>query len=231
MIKKIVSNDIIDMNVYLIIDENKCFIVDPGGNYSEIEKTIKELNLEVLGILLTHAHVDHTYLIGKFNCPIYIHEKSISSYLILMSSLIPTPVAYNISIINLSLEPTLSLYDSFGFDMPFNYLKLDIKKIKDNDIIKLNDKEIKVIHTPGHTKGSVCYLIDNKLFSGDTLFKESCGRCDLPSGSEVDMAKSLIKLIDNLDEFIKVYPGHYETTTIKHEKEFNAPYKYYKKVA
>ncbi|MBP5445711.1 MAG: MBL fold metallo-hydrolase [Acholeplasmatales bacterium] len=209
MIKKIVSNDIIDMNVYLIIDENKCFIVDPGGNYSEIEKTIKELNLEVLGILLTHAHVDHTYLIGKFNCPIYIHEKEVE---ILKYS-------------------NLSLYDSFGFDMPFNYLKLDIKKIKDNDIIKLNDKEIKVIHTPGHTKGSVCYLIDNKLFSGDTLFKESCGRCDLPSGSEVDMAKSLIKLIDNLDEFIKVYPGHDETTTIKHEKEFNAPYKYYKKVA
>ena len=209
MIKKIVSNDIIDMNVYLIIDENKCFIVDPGGNYSEIEKTIKELNLEVLGILLTHAHVDHTYLIGKFTCPIYIHEKEVE---ILKYS-------------------NLSLYDSFGFDMPFNYLKLDIKKIKDNDIIKLNDKEIKVIHTPGHTKGSVCYLIDNKLFSGDTLFKESCGRCDLPSGSEVDMAKSLIKLIDNLDEFIKVYPGHDETTTIKHEKEFNAPYKYYKKVA
>lgn len=208
MIKRIVSNDIINMNCYLIIDENKCFIVDPGGNYSEIEKTIKELDLEVLGILLTHAHVDHTYLIGKFNVPIYMHEKEVE---ILKYS-------------------NLSLYDSFSLDMPFNYLKLDIKKLKNNDIIKLNEKEIKVLHTPGHTKGSVCYLIDNKLFSGDTLFKESCGRCDLPSGSEIDMAKSLLYLIDNLDENVKVYPGHDDATTIKHEKEYNTMYRYYKKM-
>ena len=208
MIKKIVSNDIINMNVYLIIDENKCFIVDPGGNYDGIEKTIKELDLEVLGILLTHAHVDHTYLIGKFNVPIYLHEKEVE---ILKYS-------------------NLSLYDSFSLDMPFNYLKLDLRKVKNNDEIKLNDKVIKVIHTPGHTKGSVCYLYENKLFSGDTLFKESCGRCDLPSGSEIDMAKSLVYLIDNLDENIKVYPGHDEATTIKYEKENNSPYKYYKKV-
>ena len=209
MIKKIVSTDIIDMNVYLIIDDNKCFIVDPGGNYSEIEKVIKDLNLEVLGILLTHAHVDHTYLIGKFNCPIYLHEKEVE---ILKYS-------------------NLSLYDSFSLDMPFNYLKLDLRKVKNNDEILLNDKIIKVIHTPGHTKGSVCYLYENKLFSGDTLFKESCGRCDLPTGSEVDMAKSLVYLIDNLDDSVKVYPGHDDSSTIKHEKEFNAPYKYYKKVS
>lgn len=208
MIKKIISDDIINMNIYLIIDENKCFIVDPGGNYEAIEKTIKELELEVLGILLTHAHVDHTYLIGKFNVPIYLHEKEVE---ILKYS-------------------NLSLYDSFSLDMPFNYLKLDLRKVKNNDEIKLNDKVIKVIHTPGHTKGSVCYLFENKLFSGDTLFKESCGRCDLPSGSEIDMAKSLVYLIDNLDENIKVYPGHDEATTIKYEKENNGPYKYYKKV-
>ena len=207
MIKKIISNDIINMNVYLIIDENKCFIVDPGGNYSEIDKTIKELDLEVLGILLTHAHVDHTYLIGKFNCPIYLHDKEVEV------------LRYS----------NISLYDSFSLDMPFNYKDLNIIKVKNGDIIKLNDKEIKVIHTPGHTKGSVCYLYDNnKLFSGDTLFRESCGRCDLPTGSEIDMAKSLVALIDNLDEATKVYPGHDEASTIKHEKEFNYQYKYYK---
>ena len=92
MIKKIVSDDIINMNTYLIIDENKAFIVDPGGNYDELIKTIKEDNLEVLGILLTHAHVDHTFLIGKFDCPIYLHEKEVE---ILKYS-------------------NLSLYDSFG---------------------------------------------------------------------------------------------------------------------
>ncbi len=208
MIKKIISDDIINMNVYLIINENKCFIVDPGGNYSEIEKTIKELNLEVLGILLTHAHVDHTFLIGKFNTPIYIHEKEVEV------------LRYS----------SLSLYDSFSLDMPFSFKDLNIIKVKNDDIIKLNDLEIKVSHTPGHTKGSVCYLCNNKLFSGDTLFKESCGRCDLPTGSEIDMAKSLVYLIDNLDESTKVYPGHDESTTIKHEKEYNYQYKYYKNI-
>ncbi len=208
MIKRIISNDIINMNVYLIIDENNAFIVDPGGNYAEIEKCINELNLTILGVLLTHAHVDHTYLIDKFNYPIYLHEKEVEV------------LRYS----------NISLYDSFSLDMPFNYKDLNIIKVTDNDIIKLNDKEIKVIHTPGHTKGSVCYLYENKLFSGDTLFKESCGRCDLPTGSEIDMAKSLVKLIDNLDESIKVYPGHDDTSTIKHEKEFNTMYKYYKKL-
>ena len=208
MIKKIESNDIINMNVYLIIDENKAFIVDPGGNYDELIKTIKDDNLEVIGILLTHAHVDHTFLIGKFSCPIYLHEKEVDV------------LRYS----------NISLYDSFSLDMPFVFKELNIIKVKDNDIIKLNDKEIKVIHTPGHTKGSVCYLYDNKLFSGDTLFKESCGRCDLPTGSEIDMAKSLVKLIDNLDESVKVYPGHDDTSTIKHEKEFNTMYKYYKRM-
>ena len=208
MIKKIISNDIINMNVYLIINENKCFVVDPGGNYSEIEKTIKELNLEVLGILLTHAHMDHTFLIGKFNCPIYIHEKEVEV------------LRYS----------SLSLYDSFSLDMPFSFKDLNIIKVKNDDIIKLNDLEIKVIHTPGHTKGSVCYLCNNKLFSGDTLFKESCGRCDLPTGSEIDMANSLVYLIDNLDEATKVYPGHDEFSTIKHEKEYNYQYKYYKNI-
>ena len=208
MIKKIVSNDIINMNSYLIIDENSAFIVDPGGNYEEIEKTINELNLTIIGVLLTHAHVDHTFLIGKFNCPIYLHEKEVE-------------------ILRFS---NLSLYDSFGLDMPFNYKDLDIHKVKDGDIIKLNEKEIKVIHTPGHTKGSVCYLVDNKLFSGDTLFKLSCGRCDLPTGSEIDMAKSLVKLIDNLSDDVKVYPGHDETSTIGFERLNNFQYKYYKKM-
>lgn len=208
MIKKIVSNDIINMNCYLIIDENSCFIVDPGGNYIELEKEINKGNLNVLGILLTHAHVDHTYLIGKYNCPIYLHEKEVE---ILRYS-------------------NLSLYDSFSLDMPFSVKNLDIKKLKDNDEIMLNDKVIKVIHTPGHTKGSVCYLYDNKLFSGDTLFKESCGRCDLPTGSETDMARSLIKLIDNLDDSVKVYPGHDEISTIGYEKIHNYQYLYYKKM-
>ena len=84
--------------------------------------------------------------------------------------------------------------------------------------LKVGSVPIKVIHTPGHTKGSVCYLIGNKLFSGDTLFYESYGRTDFPSGSEKEMMESL-KSLFKLDENIEVYTGHGPKTTIAHEKQ------------
>jgi len=79
----------------------------------------------------------------------------------------------------------------------------------------------KVIHTPGHSSGSVCFLIDNILFSGDTLFCDSVGRTDLPGGSYKEIEKSIKEKIFSLDENIIVYPGHGPATTLKHEKNYN----------
>ena len=76
-----------------------------------------------------------------------------------------------------------------------------------------------VIHTPGHTAGSVCYLIENELFSGDTMFFETFGRCDLPTSDKNAMLLSLKKLC-GLDENVRVYPGHGAETTVKHEKDY-----------
>lgn len=111
-------------------------------------------------------------------------------------------------------EETLKDYDH----------EFKVRRIKDNDIIELGKLKIKVIHTPGHTKGSVCYLVENKLITGDTLFVEAIGRTDLPESNEEDMRTSLVKL-SMMDENIEVYPGHdygsKEYSKIGYEKKNN----------
>ena len=93
--------------------------------------------------------------------------------------------------------------------------------INDNDILKFGNTEIKVIHTPGHTEGCVCYLIDGQLFSGDTLFRDSVGRCDLPGGNFSKLSDSIKNILFKLDDNMVVYPGHGPETTIGYEKKYN----------
>ena len=93
--------------------------------------------------------------------------------------------------------------------------------VKDDDILKLGNKEIKVIHTPGHTPGGVCYLVEDMLFSGDTVFRESVGRCDLDGGDFVQIVDSIKTKIFTLPENITIYPGHGKQTTVGWEKVHN----------
>ena len=95
------------------------------------------------------------------------------------------------------------------------------KFINDNDIIKLGETEIKVIHTPGHTQGGVCFYTNGVLFSGDTIFKESVGRCDLPGGNFEQIVESIEQKIFTLPEETIIYPGHGKSTNIAWEKEHN----------
>ena len=95
------------------------------------------------------------------------------------------------------------------------------KFVKDGDIITVGDMQIKVINTPGHTEGGVCYLIEDKLFSGDTLFRESVGRTDLFGGSFEKLLDSVKNKLFKLDDNITVYPGHGPATTIGYEKKHN----------
>ena len=95
------------------------------------------------------------------------------------------------------------------------------KFINDGDVIKLGNYEIKVIHTPGHTQGGVCYYVDNKLFSGDTIFRESVGRCDLDGGSFESIVESIENRIFTLPDETEIYPGHGRPTTVAWEKENN----------
>ena len=107
------------------------------------------------------------------------------------------------------------------FGMPeISIPKIDIY-VEDGDIIKLGEKEIKVIHTPGHTQGGVCYYTDNILFSGDTIFREAVGRCDLEGGNFNQLVESIESKVFTLPDETIIYPGHGKSTNVKWEKEHN----------
>lgn len=200
--EKIVLNGDIEVNCYIIDDNNECFLIDPGCNSSAIKQIIEDKKLVLKGILLTHGHFDHIGAIGDFNVPVYIHK---DDYPCLLSA-------------------DTSAFSWFGKKLPFDVEKLQVKLLEHEDTIQLGKKAIKVIHTPGHTCGSVCYLLDNELYSGDTLFRCGVGRWDLTTGNILQLKKSIINLLNSLDDSVLVYPGHDDETIIGFEKQYNPYY-------
>ena len=149
-------------------------------------------------ILLTHGHFDHIGAVislrNHYNIPVYASKNEV-------------PLLLDAS---LNLSQMVNGHYSIEVD----------ETINDNDTLELIGMKIKCMLTPGHTSGSMCYLIQDCLFSGDTLFEESYGRVDFPTGSLIDLKKSIKKLL-LLDENTKVYPGHGNVTSILHEKNHN----------
>ena len=93
--------------------------------------------------------------------------------------------------------------------------------LKEGDIITLGETELRVIETPGHTAGGICFATDREIFTGDTLFRLSVGRTDLPTGDWETLVKSITEKLYTLDEDLTVYPGHGDPTTIGYEKRAN----------
>lgn len=199
MIEKIVTGDF-ETNTYIISNQGKCVIVDPGLVFENTASKIKE-QYEVEAILLTHGHMDHIDGIRYFDVPIYIHELEIPCL----------------------EDSSLSLYRMFGTKIPFQKENLKIVPIKDGMKLELIGYTFKVMHTPGHTRGSVVYSYKDKLLSGDTLFHMSMGRTDFPTGDSSMMRESLKKIIETFSDSFNVYPGHDEKTTIGFERK-NNPY-------
>jgi hydroxyacylglutathione hydrolase len=192
-------------NGYLVWEEKdqKALIIDPGDEGDFITQTILELKLKPQAILATHAHFDHVLaafeLQLNFKIPFYLHPKDVPILKYMVKS-----ARYWL---NLKNEP------------PNPPPKVD-KFLKDKDQIKLGQEFFRVIHTPGHTPGSVCFhqVKEKLLFAGDTLFKDGFGRTDLSGGSSKDLVKSLGKLA-KLPAETRVLPGHGEETTLGAEKE------------
>ena len=189
-------------NCYIVWDDTlKGAIIDPGGSMDKITECIEKNNIELSAILMTHGHFDHIAcadeLSCKYNVKVTVNEKEIA-------------------VIN-----DVWNHSCFEFVNPTDYIF-----ITENDIIKVGNMEFKVIETPGHTVGSVCYLYDKSLFSGDTLFLDTVGRWDFFSGSLSDIKNSVINKLFLLSDDTKVYPGHGFTTMIGEEKIHNGIFAY-----
>lgn len=199
IIKKFVTG-LLENNMYLIADGKDAVLIDAPYDSSELRDYIKENGLNIKYILLTHGHFDHiaglTSLKQNYGAKAFLHKDD----LIISDNINEFTRMLNLPEIN---PPE---YDFF---------------VKDNDTITLGNLNIKVIHTPGHTQGGVCYLIEDNLFSGDTLFKQSVGRTDLFGGDFKKLSNSIKNIIFKLDDNTKVYPGHGDMTTIRYEKKYN----------
>ena len=195
-------------NSYLFWDEDThdAFFVDPGGDTQEVRDFLSEHGLKLTMILLTHGHIDHIAgiheLVPFVGDNIYIGSRD----------------AYMLRKPSTQLQALLGVHCE-GL--------AKFKEVEEGRVIDFPGYSIKVMETPGHTEGSVCYLVTDKenhhvLLSGDTLFAQSVGRTDLEGGDDLKLEASLRKL-DTLNDSLHVLPGHGPDTSIASEREMN-PY-------
>jgi hydroxyacylglutathione hydrolase len=174
------------------------FLVDPGDEPEAIVDLIHRAGLEPEAILLTHGHIDHTNAAAEI-------RRRYRSRVICHSADRP--------MVEEAEQPTL-------WDLVRNPCNVD-QELNGAATLPIAGRSIEVIHTPGHTAGSVCYRLGPYVFTGDTLFKGSIGRTDLPGGSDAEMLKTLKHIISTLEDDLVVLPGHGPATTMGEEKELN----------
>lgn len=190
-------------NCYIISNGEtmEAIVVDPADEANKIEQYLKENDLVCKGILLTHGHFDHILaakeLAENTKSSIYAHETEEE----------------------LLKDPELNASYQVGKKCS---LTADIL-LKDQEVLKLAGFTIKVIYTPGHTVGGTCYFFKEHdiLISGDTLFRGNIGRSDLPTGNGKVLVASIVDKLMILEDQVKVFPGHGESTTIGYERNNN----------
>lgn len=198
------DNGIFGATTYLIYDKKTLegALIDCTCAVDEISKKIKDEKINLKYILITHGHFDHVYCLSKMKerfpeASILIHKNDLEL------------------IRNMDTQCQMAEVESIKVPCADGLIDEDTKNLK------LGEYDIKIIHTKGHTKGGVCYLIDGVLFSGDTLFQDSIGRCDLWGGSLSEIEESITQKLYKLDDNTVVYPGHGASTTIGYEKRHN----------
>ncbi len=185
-------------NCYLVYadGQQECILIDPAKGYETIRQYAADLGLTVSAVLLTHGHFDHIQDMAKWEdagATIYVHQLDQDK----LHS-------------DKNLAPKV---------MKIRPPKAE-RILSDGDVVQVGEIAARVLWTPGHSAGSVCYIIDRALFSGDTLFCESIGRTDFYDGNPSDMMASLAR-IAALDGDYTLYPGHEEQSTLEHERAHN----------
>ena len=187
-------------NCWLLAAEgsDEAVVVDPGFSADRVHEMLRAAGKRPVAVLATHGHYDHIGSAGAFcgdAIPFYIHEAD--------QLALTDPGAWG-----------------SGFPTPPAPVK-DVRTVADGDVLDLVGFSIRVLHTPGHTPGSVCFMAaDEWLFAGDLVFRGSIGRYDFPNSSAADMERSLRRFLE-LDDPLPVYPGHGPDTTVGTERKTN----------
>ncbi|AZB00073.1 MBL fold metallo-hydrolase [Chryseobacterium joostei] len=198
-------------NTYIIYNENKnAWLIDPGNMNAQetqaIDNFIKEHELKIQKILLTHAHIDHVlglqWAFDTFKVPVYMHQED---------------------------QEVLDMLQASGmrFGFPVDPVKVDVEYVKEDDELDLDGEKFKIYHVPGHSPGSVVYHNENQKFmiSGDVLFEGSIGRTDLYKGNYEQLIDGIKTKLFVLDSDTQVFSGHGNPTSIGFEKQYNPFFK------
>lgn len=215
MILKAILNGMFDSNCYVLGDGGEAAVIDPGADVEDIAKVVDEHSLKLKYIILTHAHIDHISNVDNLREALggktVVHEEDAP----------------------LLGDRMLNGSALFGHGQSFGMADI---MVKDGDVLELGGAKLRVIHTPGHTPGSICIMLtdgegegtgssegkgsgegESCIFTGDTLFRLSIGRTDLGAGDHRKIIESLRRLM-KLEGSLKVYPGHGPVTTIEFER-------------
>lgn len=198
MIIKTIVVGMMEVNCYIVGDDStkEVFVIDPGADYKNIKKFIDTNGLNPQAVINTHGHGDHIGADSEFGLPIWIHRAD-AEFL---------------------QDPSKNLSGAFGFLLK---TKSASRLLQEGDVLTVGKVDLEVIHTPGHTPGSICLKTNGAIFTGDTLFCEGIGRTDFAYGSEQDIVRSIKEKLFGLDDDIVVYPGHGPSSTMGHEKHNN----------